>query len=63
ALSLCFDACRCPRTAAHFWATCISVLAERFLPLLKKVVACGGRWVAGWQQRNYKPLRLSAPIV
>src|SRR4051812_7537880 len=19
-----FDACRCPRTAAHFWATCIS---------------------------------------
>ncbi|ESX86197.1 hypothetical protein X756_19690 [Mesorhizobium sp. LSHC412B00] len=23
ALSLCFDACCCPRTAAHFWATCI----------------------------------------
>ncbi|RWQ64166.1 MAG: DUF1194 domain-containing protein [Mesorhizobium sp.] len=27
ALSLCFYACRYPRTAAHFWATCISLLA------------------------------------
>jgi hypothetical protein len=24
ALSLCFYACRCPKTAAHFWATYIS---------------------------------------
>ncbi|TIL25126.1 MAG: DUF1194 domain-containing protein [Mesorhizobium sp.] len=27
ALSLCFYACRYPRTAAHFWAACISLLA------------------------------------
>ena len=23
ALGYCFCACRCPKTAAHFWATCI----------------------------------------
>ena len=28
-LSLCFDACRCPRTAAHFWATCIGRIKRR----------------------------------
>ncbi|RWN51109.1 MAG: DUF1194 domain-containing protein [Mesorhizobium sp.] len=27
ALSLCFDACRYPKTAARFWATCVSLLA------------------------------------
>ncbi|TIU53428.1 MAG: hypothetical protein E5W25_36625, partial [Mesorhizobium sp.] len=27
ALSLCFYACRYPKTAVHFWATCISLLA------------------------------------
>jgi hypothetical protein len=26
-LSLCFDACRYPKTAARFWATCVSLLA------------------------------------
>src|SRR5207245_2816149 len=26
ALSPCFDTCRFPKTAAHFWATCISIL-------------------------------------
>ncbi|TIU82196.1 MAG: DUF1194 domain-containing protein, partial [Mesorhizobium sp.] len=27
ALSLCFYACRYPKTASHLWATCISLLA------------------------------------
>jgi hypothetical protein len=27
ALSFCFDACRYPKTAARFWATCVSLLA------------------------------------
>ncbi|RWK41685.1 DUF1194 domain-containing protein [Mesorhizobium sp.] len=28
ALSFCFDACRYPKTAARFWATCVSLLAS-----------------------------------